>query len=171
MTHEAASANSVVHTILDRVHVRIAETEMMADLVDDDMADQFFEPDAGLLHFGEQRAAIEGNIVPLPAWRRPLRFLPDRYALIQAGQLIATGHSEMVQNLLRRPVLDPQHDVAEMSGERCRDGFEHAPGDGFEIGDGGWVGHARDMGVAVLRRKAVSAKRSKLDIFGHGFLK
>ena len=46
-----------------------AETKMMADLVDHDMADQLFEPDAGMFHFGQQRAAIKRDIVPLPARR------------------------------------------------------------------------------------------------------
>ena len=61
----------------------------------------------------------------------------------------------MIENVLRRPVLYAQHDVGEMCGERRRDGFIHAPGDGFEVGDGGWVVHPHDIGVAVLRKKAV----------------
>ena len=69
--------------------------------------------------------------------------------------MIGTGHPEMVQHVLLRPVLDAEHDIAEMLGKRWRDGFEHAPGDGFEIGDGGWVVHPHDIGVAVLRKKAV----------------
>lgn len=76
--------------------------------------------------------------------------------------MIGTGHPEMVQNLLRRPVLDPQHDVDEMLGERRRDGFKHAPGDGFKIGDGRWVVHRHDIGIALFREKAVSANRSLL---------
>jgi len=40
---------------------------MMADLVDHDMADQRFERDAGLRHFGQQRTAVQmvGELVIL----------------------------------------------------------------------------------------------------------
>lgn len=142
------NAASICHTLLNRVHIGIAQSKMMPDLVDHDMPDQFFQPHTGLHHLSQQRAAVEENPVPLPAWRRKKRLLTHRHALIEAGQLIGADHAEMIQYVLRRPILHAQHDIGEMFRERRRDREEHAPGDGFEVGYGGWVGHVFEIGIA-----------------------
>ena len=58
MKNRGAVANSILGAILDHVHIRVAETKMMSHLVDNNMADQFFQRDAGLPHFRQQRTAI-----------------------------------------------------------------------------------------------------------------
>ncbi len=123
------------------MHIRIAQSEMMPDFMNHDMADQLFQLNPGLRHLREQRAAVEENPVPLPARRREQRFFTNRNALIQPGQLIRAGHAEMIENILRRPILNAQHDIGKMFGERRRDGLEYAAGDGFEVGYCGLVGH------------------------------
>ena len=89
---------------------------MMADLVDQDVADEMLERLALLGPFGEDRLAEQ----PDPVGQRARGLdapLADRDALIDAGQIERMLDAKLFEQRLVGIFVDLQHDVGEVAGE------------------------------------------------------
>ena len=125
---------------------------MMTDLMHQHMGDERIEPDAGFDPFVEQRAAVEVDDV---GQRTGIgdRFLADRAAGIEAGQVERILDPELIQHILFGEFLDLERDVAEMRAKFRRECGERGAGERFDlVGGGGEAGdcflHAHDPIVA-----------------------
>src|SRR3569623_3039944 len=100
--------------VLEAMHITITQAEMMPDLVNHDMPHQGRQVLATLDPFVEDRAAIEENPVGRAA-RVHRRFLPDRAAMIDAGQIARVVADERVERLVVGELLDAPADNAQLS--------------------------------------------------------
>lgn len=105
---------------LDGVHIRVRESEMVADFVYQDVLNEMIEPLITALDpFRQNREPVEKN--PIGKGLRPAdRFLSEINALIETGQLIGILDPEMVQHLLLREVGDENGDVLGVLPENVR---------------------------------------------------
>ena len=90
---------------------------MMADFVDQYVADEMLERLALLGPFGEDRLAEQAD----PVGQRARRFdaaLADRDAFIDAGQVERMLDAQLGEQRVVGIFVDLQHDIGEMAGER-----------------------------------------------------
>ena len=118
--------------ILKRVHIIIRQPEMMADFVHDDMGNQGLQIDPGITPFVQNRAAIQ--VDPIRQYARlHAAFLTDRLTVVQPRQPERIIDLKLGECFLIRELLDDQHDIGEMRGERIGQPFKHAPRERFDI--------------------------------------
>ena len=99
--------------ILQRMHILIAQAEMMADLVDQDVADQMLERLALLAPFGKDGLAEQAD--PIGQCSAGLdAALADRNALIDAGQVKRMVDPHFPEQLVVGKFVDLQDDMGEM---------------------------------------------------------
>ena len=118
---------------LDGVHIRVRESEMVADFVYQDMLDEMIEPLITALDpFRQNREPVKEN--PIGKGLRPAdRFLSEINALIETGQLIGILDPEMVQHVLLREVGDENGDILGVVPENVRKRVKGALRHDFEI--------------------------------------
>ena len=101
------------------VHVVVAETEMMADFVDRHVRDEVVKADAGLDPLFEDVATIKDDAVGHRAGVHR-RFLAERPAMVEAGQIERVLQTEFGERLVVGQFLNREHNVAEMFRELHR---------------------------------------------------
>src|SRR5258708_37075844 len=123
----------------DVLHVVVAEAEMMADLVDEDMAHDVGEILAGLAPVIEDRPAIEKDHVDIRRDRRDA-LMRQGDAAIEAEYVERALQPHLVLGLLVGGTVDADDDRAEMAlqlvGNRRQRALRHC----LEIGKTRW-GH------------------------------
>lgn len=142
-----------VGVLLDGVDIVVGQAEMVADLVDQDVGDQFGQADvAALAPFVQDRTAIQED--PRRLRRRSQAVASaDVHAMIQAGQFERILDLQIRQRLFVGEIVDAEHHLARRRPELGRQGVERLARQSGEIVEGGGeeiggrFGHASAIAV------------------------
>ena len=138
-----------VRLVFERVHVLVAETEMVACLVDDDVGHEIGQVHAGIFPFCDKWHPEQ------PDSRRhfgriELRLFGQRNTLVKAGQFPLVIEIDRSELLGRGEIGDLQGDIGQMFAELRRQSLQRRIGEPFEgllVGIAwAFVGHRLDMG-------------------------
>src|SRR5262249_4355178 len=144
---------------LDPLHVVVAEAEMVADLVDEHVADDGVEVLAGLAPIIENGPAIEKDHLRVDA-RIVDALMRQCHAAIEAEDVEGALEPHLALGLLVGKFHDADDSAAEMALEALRDGGERALGQGFEIAHGGRRGkaaHRRHRPALISRARSATS--------------
>src|SRR5258708_32254091 len=118
---------------LDALHVVVAEAEMVADLVDEDVAHEVVEILAGLAPVIEDGSAVEKDDVGLGA-RVHHALARQRDAAIEAADVERAVQLHLLLGLGVGKFLDANDDAPEMPLQRRRYGGQPALGQRLDVG-------------------------------------
>ncbi len=107
------------------MHVPITQTEMMTNLMHDDVRNQMIERFPVLAPFVEDRAAVK---VDGRGWIAGLHGIADRAACIQAGQVERIVDAHLPQHTVVGEILDNQQHPGKMGGKGFRQALERRTG-------------------------------------------